>query len=79
MAKLNLQQNCINRAGTSSDGVTHGWVAVRCEHCQIVIQRLHHEAVKFKVGTLIFGIMGGKPDELVETLARSVLNHVYWR
>ena len=48
MATLNLQQ-------TACEDATHGRVAVRCDHRQIVIQRWHHDltnvALKFIVGT----------------------------
>ena len=77
-----------SNAGTSCEGVAHGRVGVRCKHCPIIIQLLHHnlmnEHVKFRVGTLNVSTMGGRSGEVVETLTRRCIDlccvqEVRWR
>ena len=86
MVETCSQRNCVNRAGTVSEGPMHGRKNVRSGHSQTVIKLPDQERLqeRLRVATVNVGTLRGRASEVVETVSRSnidicCLQEVRWR
>ena len=82
--EVNIENNCVNRAGVQNEGSAHGRAGVNPEHHPIVNQQSGTIESKFRVCTLNVGTMRGRSGEVAETLSRRnidvcCLQEVRWR
>ena len=65
-----VQDNCVNKSGTSCEGLAHGRSdVISSGHSQIVTQR-PDDKLKFQVASLNIGTMRGRSGEVVETMSQ---------
>ena len=86
MVATRSQRNCVNRAGTVSEGPAHGRKNVRSGHSQTVIKLPDQETLQeiLHVATVNVGTLRGRASEVVETVSRRnidirCLQEVRWR
>ena len=86
MVETRSQRNCVNKAGTVSEGPTDGMKNVRSGHSQTVIKLPDQERLQeiLRVATVNVGTLRGRASEVVETVSRRnidicCLQEVRWR
>ena len=86
MVETRSQRNCVNRAGTVSEGPAHGRKNLRSGHSQTVIKLPDQERLqeRLRVATVNVGTLRGRASEVVETVSRRnidicCLQEVRWR
>ena len=86
MVETLSQRNCVNRAGTVSEGPAHGRKNVRSGHFQTVIKLPDQERLqeRLRVATVNIRTLRGRASKVVETVSRRNINicclqEVRWR
>ena len=72
MGETRSQRNCVNRAGTVSEGPSHRRKNIRSGHSQTVIKLPDQERLqeRLRVATVNVGTLRGRASEVAETVSR---------